>query len=122
MSSTKRTVVAVLAAVLIVAAFFTALTVFPLPTVGRAAVIVGFPLGYVILKLTPEGFFHWLAPEGGPDAVSWAFAASTLVTWFIVVFVVCYFIIGRMRSNSALLTDTYTSPLRAQRGAAKRER
>jgi len=27
-----------------------------------------------------------------------------------------------MRSNSALLTDTYTSPLRAQRGAAKRGR
>jgi hypothetical protein len=27
-----------------------------------------------------------------------------------------------MRSNSALLTDTYASPLRAQRGAAKRER
>src|SRR5688572_10969288 len=26
------------------------------------------------------------------------------------------------RSNRALLTDTYTSPLRAQRGAAKRER
>jgi len=26
------------------------------------------------------------------------------------------------RPNSALLTDTYTSPLRAQRGAAKRER
>jgi hypothetical protein len=25
-------------------------------------------------------------------------------------------------ANSALLTDTYTSPLRAQRGAAKRER
>jgi hypothetical protein len=25
-------------------------------------------------------------------------------------------------SNNALLTDTYTSPLRAQRGAAKRER
>ena len=28
----------------------------------------------------------------------------------------------RVRSNSALLTDTYTSLLRAQRGAAKRER
>lgn len=27
-----------------------------------------------------------------------------------------------LRSNSALLTDTYTSPLRAQYGAAKRER
>jgi hypothetical protein len=27
-----------------------------------------------------------------------------------------------MPSNRALLTDTYTSPLRAQRGAAKRER
>jgi hypothetical protein len=28
----------------------------------------------------------------------------------------------RVLSNNALLTDTYTSPLRAQRGAAKRER
>jgi uncharacterized protein len=28
----------------------------------------------------------------------------------------------QVRSNSALLTDTYTSPLRAQRGAAKRGR
>jgi heme/copper-type cytochrome/quinol oxidase subunit 4 len=27
-----------------------------------------------------------------------------------------------LASNNALLTDTYTSPLRAQRGAAKRER
>jgi hypothetical protein len=27
-----------------------------------------------------------------------------------------------LRFNSALLTDTCTSPLRAQRGAAKRER
>jgi hypothetical protein len=30
--------------------------------------------------------------------------------------------VTRVRSNSALLTDTYTSQLRAQRGAAKRER
>jgi hypothetical protein len=29
---------------------------------------------------------------------------------------------GGLPSNSALLTDTSTSPLRAQRGAAKRER
>jgi hypothetical protein len=29
---------------------------------------------------------------------------------------------AKVRSNSALLTDAYTSPLRAQRGAAKRER
>jgi hypothetical protein len=28
----------------------------------------------------------------------------------------------RKLPNSALLTDAYTSPLRAQRGAAKRER
>jgi hypothetical protein len=27
-----------------------------------------------------------------------------------------------LRANSALLTDAYASPLRAQRGAAKRER
>jgi hypothetical protein len=29
---------------------------------------------------------------------------------------------ARVRANSALLSDTYTSPLRAQYGAAKRER
>jgi len=29
---------------------------------------------------------------------------------------------GSQRSNNALLTDTYSSPLRARRGAAKRER
>jgi len=28
----------------------------------------------------------------------------------------------RVQANSALLSDTYTSPLRAQRGAAKRGR
>jgi hypothetical protein len=30
--------------------------------------------------------------------------------------------VGNMAPNSALLTDTYTSPLRAHGGAAKRER
>jgi hypothetical protein len=30
--------------------------------------------------------------------------------------------LAALRSNSALLTDTYTSPLRAQHGAAKRGR
>jgi len=29
--------------------------------------------------------------------------------------------LSELQPNSALLTDTYTSPLRAQRGAAKRE-
>jgi hypothetical protein len=29
---------------------------------------------------------------------------------------------AKVRSNNALLTDTYTSPLRAQHGAAKRGR
>jgi hypothetical protein len=28
----------------------------------------------------------------------------------------------KLQANSALLTDAYSSPLRAQRGAAKRER
>jgi hypothetical protein len=32
------------------------------------------------------------------------------------------YITKQMPSNSALLTDAYTSPLRAQRGAAKRGR
>src|SRR5687767_6377715 len=35
---------------------------------------------------------------------------------------VVYLLMRRMRSNSALLTDTSTSPLRAQHGAAKRGR
>jgi hypothetical protein len=122
MSGVKRTVIAALLAVVLVAAIFTLLTVFPVPTLGRAAVVIGFPLGYIILKLTPESFFRWLSPGGGPDAVSWAFAISTLLTWYLLVFAVCFLAIGRMRSNTAIDSDTVRSQLRAPHGARHRER
>jgi hypothetical protein len=44
------------------------------------------------------------------------------IGWLVSMDVTMENIYGRMRPNSALLTDTFTSPLRAQRGAAKRER
>jgi hypothetical protein len=40
----------------------------------------------------------------------------------IFLFCVFTFIVAGMQPNNALLTDTYSSPLRAQHGAAKRER
>ena len=45
----------------------------------------------------------------------WNLAPAALVA-------VVVFYLWPMRSNSALLSDTYSSPLRAQHGAAKRER
>jgi hypothetical protein len=74
---------------------------YPIPAIGRVFVSVGIPLGYLIVEATPDSFLHELAPQGGPDAVAWAFAIGALLTWFVLFFAVCFIAIGRMRSNSA---------------------
>jgi hypothetical protein len=66
----------------------------------------------------PDSLLQQLASQHGSPLV----AASALGTWFLVAWALCFYVVGRVRSNSALLTDTSTSPLRAQRGAAKRGR
>jgi hypothetical protein len=122
MSTGKRISAAAVASAATVAVIFGALTIYPIPAVGGVFVAAGFPLGALIVLVTPDSFIRELAPSGGPDAVAWAFAIGALITWFVLFLGLWYAILRRMRSNSALLTDTSTSPLRAQRGAAKRER
>ena len=89
-----------LAAALVGAAYLL-LDVLPYPILGRVFVAAGFPLGYLIFEATPSSFIHDLAPSGGPDAIAWAIAIGTLLTWFALFFAVCFIAIGRMRSNSA---------------------
>jgi len=122
MSRGKRISIAAVAAAATVAVIFAVLTIYPIPAVGGVFVAVGFPLGMLIVLITPHSFIHELAPSGGPDAVGWAFAIGALITWFVICLGLWYLILRRMRSNNALLTDTYTSPLRARPGAANRER
>ena len=122
MSRGKRISAAAVASAATIALLFGALTIYPIPGVGGVFVAVGFPLGELILLFTPESFIRELAPQGGPDAVGWAFAIGALTTWFAIFLGVWYLVLRRVRSNTALLTDTSTSPLRAQHGAANRER
>lgn len=122
MSTGKRIGVAALASAATVALVFGVLTIYPIPAVGGVFVVVGMPLGALILLITPDSFIRELAPQGGPDAVGWAFAIGALTTWFAIFLGVWYVVLRRMRSNTALLTDTSASPLRAQHGAANRER
>ena len=120
MSRLKRISIAAAASAATVALISCVLTVFQVPAVGGVLVVVGLPLGALIVLVTPDDFIRELAPSGGPDAVGWAVALGALITWFVIFLGLWYVGLRRMRSNSALLTDTYNSPLRAQRGAAKR--
>lgn len=122
MSKVKRISIAAAASAATVALIFAVLTVYPVPVVGGLLVAAGFPLGVLIVFITPDSFIRELAPSGGPDAVAWAFAIGALITWFVIFLGLWYIALKRMRSNSALVSDTYSSPLRAQGGAAQRGR
>ncbi|HYR36257.1 MAG TPA: hypothetical protein VEQ87_18340 [Burkholderiales bacterium] len=94
--------IAAAAAALMVALIFTLLVVFPIPPIGRAFVLVGYPLGQAILEFAPDAFIRALAPEGGPEAVGWAIALGTFSTWFVVFFGVWYFVLWRFRSTRGM--------------------
>ena len=79
--------------------------------------LTGYLVGEALVPFIPESFLRQLASQHGGPLV----AASALGTWFLVAWGICFYLVWRLRSNSALLTDTSTSPLRAQPGAAKRE-
>ncbi len=112
MSTTKRLLVSGVSAAVLVVAVCGVLVVFPFPPIGRVLVAAGFPLAYVIGALLPHSILAAVAPEGGPDAVGWIFALSTLITWFAILFTVCFIAIGRMRSNHRIEADTYSAQLR----------
>ena len=87
----------------IIPAAVAGLLVSPALLAGHFPLLLPFVLAYLASMQLGVMFSPWnLAP-----------AALTAVVVFY-----CW----PMRSNSALLADTYTSPLRAQHGAAKRER
>jgi hypothetical protein len=98
MSGIRRTFMAMGASVLTVIIIFTLLAVYPIPVLSPTFVAVGFPLAYPILEIVPDSFIHALAPGGGPDAVAWAVAVGTFITWSAIFFVLWFVVFGRMRS------------------------
>ena len=101
MSKTKQAVVSGVVSALLVAVLFLVLGLVEGSLAGRIFVAAGFPLGALSLQVLPDSVLRAVAPEGGPNAVAWVFAFSALATWFVLVFAVCFVLLGRMRSNSA---------------------
>jgi hypothetical protein len=105
MSTAERISIAAAASALMVLIVFTLLAVYPIPRIGRAFLAVGYPLGHLILEFAPESVIRALAPQGGPDAVAWAIALGTFFTWFVPLFGLAFFLLGRMRAVG-IPTDT----------------
>jgi hypothetical protein len=97
MSTAGRISIAAATAALTVALIFALLVVYPIPAVGQAFVLAGYPVGKAILEFAPDAFIRTMAPEGGPEAVGWAIAFGTFSTWFVVFFGVWFFLLGRLR-------------------------
>ena len=109
---TKRVCTAVAASAATVAIVFALLAAYPIPAIGGLFVLVGLPLAQVIFAAAPDSFIRELAPKGGPDAFGWAAALGAIGTWFLVLFGVWFFVIGRVRSNSTPHADARsTAPL-----------
>jgi hypothetical protein len=82
-----------------VAVLFTLLAVYPIPVFSPAFVAVGYPLAYPILEVAPESLVRAVAPQGGPEAVAWAVAAGTFLTWFALFFCLWLVVLGLMRRS-----------------------
>jgi hypothetical protein len=109
MSTTGRISIAAAASAAIVGIAFILLAAYPIPAIGRAFLAVGFPLGTLILEFAPDSAIRALAPDGGPDAVAWAIALGTLLTWFVLLFCLLYAALTLMRSNSTPHPDARAS-------------
>ena len=105
MTTTKRAFAAAGASAATVAIAFALLTVYPLPTIGGAFIVVGLPLAQLIFWAAPDSFIRELAPQGGPDAFGWAAALGAICTWLFLFFGLWFFVLGRMRSNSTVERD-----------------
>jgi hypothetical protein len=98
MSTAGRISIAAAASALTVGIVFALLAVYPTPPIGRAFLAVGRPLAHFILEFAPDSFIRALAPQGGPDAVAWAIALGTFLTWFVPFFGLAFVLLGRLRS------------------------
>ena len=99
MSIARRISIAAASSAVTVVVLFTLLAVFPIPILSPAFVAVGFPLAYPILEVAPESVVRAVAPQGGPEAVAWAIALGTFVTWFVVFFALWLVILGLIHSE-----------------------
>jgi hypothetical protein len=100
MSSAARLSIAAGASAITVLVVFALLALYPVPRIARAFLAVGKPLGHFILEFAPDSVIRMLAPHGGPDAVAWAIAIGTFVTWFVPVFALAFVLLGRVRAKS----------------------
>ena len=97
MSIARRISIAAASSAVTVVVLFTLLAVFPIPILSPAFVAVGFPLAYPILEVAPESLVRAVAPQGGPEAVAWAVALGTFVTWFVLFFGLWLVALGLLR-------------------------
>ena len=102
LSRAGRIAIAAAASALTVALIFTLLTRVSIPPIGRPFLAVGTPLGQLILEFAPDSFIRMLAPQGGPDAVAWALALGSIVTWFALFFALWFFALGVGRRRPGL--------------------
>ena len=99
MSIARRLSIAAASSAVTVVVLFTLLAAFPIPILSPAFVAVGFALAYPILELAPEGLVRAVAPQGGPEAVAWAVALGTFLTWFVLFFGLWLVVLGLLRRS-----------------------
>lgn len=99
MSIARRISIAAVSSAVTVVVLFTLLAVYPIPIISPAFVAVGYPLAYPILEVAPESLVRAVAPQGGPEAVAWAIALGTFLTWFVLFFGLWFVVLGIVRSN-----------------------
>ena len=98
----KRLLISAVTATFLVVALFALLALFPSPTFSRAFLAVGLPVGALLAVAMPDSLVYHLAPEGGANAAVILFTISALLTWFLILFILSFIVIGRMRSNKTV--------------------
>jgi hypothetical protein len=95
MSTSRRFVVAIVVGGAVTFLTFLCLMLFPISLIGSAIVVVGMPLAAILFAILPAAVVHFLAPESGVAAVGLILGISTLLTWFVIVSTLCFFLSRR---------------------------
>ena len=97
MSLAWRISIAAAVSAVTVLVLFTLLALYPVPVLSPAFVAVGFALAYPILEIAPESLVRVVAAQDGPEAVAWAVALGTFLTWFVVFFGLWFAVLRLLR-------------------------
>jgi hypothetical protein len=109
MSMVKRLLISAVSATFVVVALIAVLVLFPSPTLSHAFLAVGLPVGALLAVAAPHSLVYALAPEGGANAAAILFTVSALLTWFLILFMLSFIVIGRMRSSNTVERDARKS-------------